>query len=474
MIFWLLVHDLVKISIPVSTKSDEWIAAEVLRDEFIYMQSQDAVQVTAEPENKTEASIDLAAKFLAHIASNVDNDSQSTEARIQVLFNVLQYFTSLYLTTKDIHSLCASFLPDIRKSVLAAYFRAVAVLEEKEVSSIPRQPESALLNAAVSGKASIFALFGGQGTNEVYFDELQSLFDIYQPYVLPFLEVVVADLIELAKEEVESSYFTYGLDVVSWLSGAVERPSVSYLASIPISLPLIGLTQLVQYLIVCCVTNLNPGQIRDRITGATGHSQGIVSAVVVSASGTFDDLTSNSRKALRWLFYSGLRGQQAFPPVAVEPSLVQDTLDGGEGTPSPMLSIAGLSFKDLDKQIVKTNSHLPANSRLAISLHNGPRAFVVTGPPRALHGLVTNLRKIRATSGADQSKVPYSQRKPVFSVRFLMVEVPYHSDYLGGVTDIVADEDLQEELWVPSDLKIPVYHTETGESLVAQCISWSH
>lgn len=461
------VHDLAKISIPVSTKSDEWIAAEVLRDEFIYMQSQNAV---TELENKTEASVDLVAKFLAHIASNIDNDSRSTEARIQVLFNVLQYFTSLYLT-KDIHSLCASFLPDIRKSVLAAYFRAVAVLENQGVSSIPRQPESALLDAAASGKASIFALFGGQGINEVYFDELQSLYDIYQPYVLPFLEVMVVDLIELAKEEVESSYFTYGLDVVSWLSGAVERPSVSYLASIPISLPLIGLTQLVQYLIVCRVTNLNPGQVRDRITGATGHSQGIVSAVVVSASGTFDDLTSNSRKALRWLFYSGVRGQQAFPPVAVEPSLVQDTLDGGEGIPSPMLSIVGLSFNDLDKQIVKTNSHLPANSRLVISLHNGPRAFVVTGPPRSLYGLLTNLRKIRAVSGADQSKVPYSQRKPVFSVRFLVVEVPYHSDYLDGVTDIVADEDLQEELWVPSDLKIPVYHTETGESLIARCIS---
>jgi len=463
----LTVHDLAKISIPVSTKSDEWIAAEVLRDEFIYMQSQNAV---TELENKTEASVDLVAKFLAHIASNIDNDSRSTEARIQVLFNVLQYFTSLYLT-KDIHSLCASFLPDIRKSVLAAYFRAVAVLENQGVSSIPRQPESALLDAAASGKASIFALFGGQGINEVYFDELQSLYDIYQPYVLPFLEVMVVDLIELAKEEVESSYFTYGLDVVSWLSGAVERPSVSYLASIPISLPLIGLTQLVQYLIVCRVTNLNPGQVRDRITGATGHSQGIVSAVVVSASGTFDDLTSNSRKALRWLFYSGVRGQQAFPPVAVEPSLVQDTLDGGEGIPSPMLSIVGLSFNDLDKQIVKTNSHLPANSRLVISLHNGPRAFVVTGPPRSLYGLLTNLRKIRAVSGADQSKVPYSQRKPVFSVRFLVVEVPYHSDYLDGVTDIVADEDLQEELWVPSDLKIPVYHTETGESLIARCIS---
>jgi fatty acid synthase subunit beta len=222
------------------------------------------------------------------------------------------------------------------------------------------------------------------------------------------------------------------------------------------------LTQLVQYLVVCRVTNFTPGQVRDRIAGATGHSQGIVSAIVLSASETFDNLTVNSRKALRWLFYCGLRGQQAFPPVAVEPSLVQDTLDGGEGVPSPMLSVTGLALKELNGHIKKTNAHLPSNSKLSISLNNGPRAFVVTGPARALHGLVTNLRKVRAPSGADQSKVPFSQRKPVFSVRFLVVGVPYHSDYLHNVTDTVVNEDLQEELWEPSDLKIPVFNTETG------------
>lgn len=458
-----LANTLQQISIPVSTKTDEWIAAEVLRDEFIHAQSQNAAaDATAQVEDESEATVELAAKFLAHVASNIDNDSQSTEARIQLLLNVLKHFTSSYLATKDIHTLSASYATDTRKNVLSAYFRAVSALENNSVDTIPRQPQSALLNAAISGKASIFALFGGQGTNEVYFDELQSLYDIYQSYVAPFLKAIVADLIELAEEEVDSSYFTYGLDAISWLSGAVERPSVAYLASVPISLPLIGLTQLVQYLVVCRVTNLTPGQLRDRIAGATGHSQGIVSAVVVSTSETFDDLIENSRKALRWLFYCGLRGQQAFPPVAIEPSLVQDSLDGGEGTPSPMLSITGLPLKELETHLKKTNSHLPTNSQLAISLNNGPRAFVVTGPARALHGLVTNLRKVRAPSGADQSKIPYSQRKPVFSVRFLVVGVPYHSDYLSNVADTVVDEDLEGELWEASDLKIPVFNTETG------------
>ena len=52
-----------------------------------------------------------------------------------------------------------------------------------------------------------------------------------------------------------------------------------------------------------------------------------------------------------------------------------------------MLSITGLSLKDLEGHIAKTNKHLPDNSKIGVSLHNGPRAFVVTGPSRALYGL---------------------------------------------------------------------------------------
>ena len=97
-----------------------------------------------------------------------------------------------------------------------------------------------------------------------------------------------------------------------------------------------------------------------------------------------------------------------------------------------------------------------------VSLHNGPKTFVVTGPPKSLFGLVTSLRKVRAQIGLDQSKTPFSQRKPVFSIRFLIVGVPYHSEYLDGVTDTVEEDLEDEEFWEAKDLKIPVYNTEDG------------
>jgi fatty acid synthase subunit alpha len=459
----------IRISIPVSTNCDEWIAAESLRDDFIHStKNTDAVENTLDLEDQTEATVEALARFISFIARRVSQHQDSIAARTALLKSVLAHFTSTYLTSIDVHSLVSKFDTQVRVVVLTGYYLAISTLESQKVQDIPRSPPSALLTAAKKGEASIYALFGGQGTNEVYFDELQSLYDIYQPFVHDFIAKATSEVLaSLADDEEDSTYYTYGLDVSAWLAGTIPRPSVAYLSSIPISFPVIGLTQLVQYLVACRVQNLTPGELRDRIAGATGHSQGIVSAVVISASSTFESFEENSLKALKWLFFSGLRGQEAFPPVAIEPSIIEDSIEGGEGTPSPMLSVTGLSLQVLEPHIKKTNSHLPANSQLHISLHNGPKAFVVTGPSRALYGLVTSLRKIRAPSGLDQSKVAFSQRKPVFSTRFLVVGVPYHnSDYLGDVTESLMSDDLEgEELWKSSDLKIPVFNTEDGSDL---------
>ncbi|KAJ3916064.1 fatty acid synthase [Lentinula edodes] len=459
----------IRVSIPVSTKADEWISAEILREEFTHEQSLiDAVGNTAELENQAEASLELAARFLGFIATRVHENSECTAARTALLLNVFKFFTSTYLYNKDIHSLASNYDTEVRKAVLTSYFSAFSVLSEQKAADIPRGPQSALFVAAAAGEASIYALFGGQGTNEVYLDELQSLYDIYKPFVASFISTMSEILVPLAEEKQFSSFYTHGLDVFSWLSGVVSRPSISYLASVPISFPLIGLTQLVQYLIVCKVTGLTPGELSDRMTGATGHSQGIVSAVAAAASSSFESFTENAKKAIRWLFFCGFRGQEAFPIVSLEPGLIQDSIDGGEGMPTPMLSITGLSLKELEPHLVQTNNHLADNSQLQVTLHNGPRALVVTGPSRALHGLVVNLRKIRAPSGADQSKIAFSQRKPVFSVRFLVVGVPFHSVYLGEATDKLLSEDLKgEELWKPEELRIPVFNTEDGKDLRA-------
>ena len=99
-----------------------------------------------------------------------------------------------------------------------------------------------------------------------------------------------------------------------------------------------------------------------------------------------------------------MRCQQLFPVLVLEPSVVQDSMDGREGQPTPMLSVNGLLLKDLQPHISNTNEYLPDNSRISLLLHNIPRNFIVTGPPRARYGFVANLRKIHASNGSDQNK----------------------------------------------------------------------
>ncbi|RDX43283.1 hypothetical protein OH76DRAFT_1545029, partial [Lentinus brumalis] len=167
----------------------------------------------------------------------------------------------------------------------------------------------------------------------------------------------------------------------------------------------------------------------------------------------------NGHNALKWTFYSGLRGQQAFPVLALEPSIVQDSVIGGEGSPSPKRSVTGLSLKDLDGHIAETNKHLPGDSKIGIFLYNGPKAFVVTGPSRVLYGLVTHLRKVRAPSGCDQSKIP----SPSASPSSQCASSSSASRTTASTSRASLTRDLEnQELWKPEDLGIPVYHTENG------------
>jgi len=73
---------------------------------------------------------------------------------------------------------------------------------------------------------------------------------------------------------------------------------------------------------------------------------------------------------------------------------------------------------------------------------NGPRNFIITGPPRALYWLVANLHKICAPNGSDQSKVKFSKQTPVFILHFLVVGVPFHGQYLYDDADKVIYQDL--------------------------------
>lgn len=408
---------------------------------------------------------ELVARYMGYIANEVaegEDDAQGSYE--EVLKIILNEFERAFLRGNDVHALVAT-LPGIdakKLEVIRSYFAARAASNRAM-----KAHESALLRAADDGAAKLYNIFGGQGNIEEYFEELRELYRTY-PSFIGDLIISSAELLQtLSSHPSAEKLYSKGLDIMSWLHNPDATPDVEYLISAPVSFPLIGLVQLAHYQVTCKVLGLHPGILRDRISGTTGHSQGIVLAAATAAADSWESFEEIAKSALTILFWIGARSQQTFPKTSMSPSMLQDSIDNGEGTPTPMLSIRDLPQAEVQKHINQTNQYLPEDQHISISLINSPRNLVVAGPPRSLCGLNAQLRKVKAPTGLDQTRIPFTQRKVRFVNRFLPITAPFHSKYLEKATALIA-EDLKGIHIDVGRLAIPVYDTNTGEDIRQQ------
>ncbi|KAJ1929798.1 fatty acid synthase alpha subunit Lsd1, partial [Linderina macrospora] len=178
---------------------------------------------------------------------------------------------------------------------------------------------------------------------------------------------------------------------------------------------------------------------------------------------------SLSEKAIGLLFAIGMHSQLAYPPTTINPAILEDSLENAEGNPGPMLSVSRLRQSDVEKHIEATNRHLPSDRQIVLSLINGPRSFVITGPPQSLYGLNLSLRKLKAPAGLDQNRTPFSQRKLQFSTRFLPIYAPFHSEYLASAPEAVV-RDAAANGWTldAKDIRIPALSGDDGSDLAGE------
>ncbi|KAF3401858.1 Fatty acid synthase subunit beta [Penicillium rolfsii] len=407
--------------------------------------------------------VELVARYIGYVAHEVEegeDDAQGTY--LEVLKLVLNEFERAFMRGNDVHAVAAALSSIVPKKnqVVEAYYAGRAA------AGRPTKPyDSALFRAASDEAAGIYTVFGGQGNIEEYFDELRTVYTTYPSFVEDLI-VSSAELLQsLSREPEASKLYPKGLDIMRWLQDRDAQPDTDYLVSAPVSLPLIGLVQLAHYTVTCKVLGQQPGDLVERIRGTTGHSQGVVTAAAIATATTWESFAQASRNALTMLFWIGLRSQQAYPRTSLAPSVLQDSIENGEGTPTPMLSIRDLSRTAVQEHIDATNQHLPEDRHIAISLVNSARNFVVTGPPISLYGLNLRLRKVKAPTGLDQNRVPFTQRKVRFVNRFLPITAPFHSQYLTSAYDRIL-EDLEDVVEIPAkSLLIPVFNTKTGEDL---------
>lgn len=434
--------------------------ASQLKDSFTASLPEPTDELAQDEEPSSVA--ELVARYIGHVAHEVDegeDDSQGTY--LEVLKLALNEFERAFMRGNDVHAVAAA-LPGItakRVLVVQAYYAGRAA------AGRPTKPyDSALFRAAEEDKASLYSVFGGQGNIEEYFDELREVYTTYPSFVEDLIHSSANLLQSLSRQPDASKLYPKGLDVVRWLQDRDSEPDTDYLVSAPVSFPLIGLVQLAHFMVTCKVLGREPGEVLERFSGTTGHSQGVIMAAAIASATSWEAFDKAAKDALTTLFWIGLRSQQAYPRTSIAPSVLQDSIENGEGTPTPMLSIRDLPKSAVQDHIDATNQHLPVDRHISISLVNSARNFVVTGPPLSLYGLNLRLRKVKAPTGLDQNRVPFTQRKIRFVNRFLPITAPFHSQYLSSAYDRIL-EDLRDVQIPAKSLAIPVYGTRTGEDL---------
>ena len=161
------------ISVPASPLS-AWVTSEVLAQDFQDSQVGDddepkAVESDDGPVQTPaplEPQVKLLARFLSFLSDRQPSTSSSEIA--EVLLAAYDRFNELFLATANIHSLVQSFEAETRTEVLKAYFKAfTAARTALGWGKVKVAHSSALLEAAKKGDAEMYALFGGQGSNEV-------------------------------------------------------------------------------------------------------------------------------------------------------------------------------------------------------------------------------------------------------------------------------------------------------------------
>ncbi|KAI1460005.1 fatty acid synthase beta subunit [Annulohypoxylon moriforme] len=403
--------------------------------------------------------IELVSEFLGFIAKEVETDIDPSFDK-EVLNFVLQSFDRELLHNEEVHAFVATLPEDINKlMIIRSYYLAVGAV--RRTGGVP---DSALMRAALKGTARVYAVFGGQGNTKTYLDELRDVYDTYPSLTRRFLIPAARYLGRLSRDARASQAFAHGLDIMRWLELPDYQPDLDYLVSAPVSFPLIGLLQILHYIVTTSSLGTHPGGMRNRLSGTTGHSQGVILAAIISASADWHSFETQGKKALTILFWIGVRSQEAYPLPSIAPSALTDSVEHGEGEPTAALSIRGISQEALEKYITTVNKALPEDRQVVVALVNGAKNFVVAGPPMALYGLNVQLRKVKAPENADESRIPFSQRKLHINNKFLPITAPFHSPYLRSAIEAL-QEDLKETKISPSELAIPVYSTFSGKDI---------
>ncbi|KAI8318728.1 hypothetical protein GQ54DRAFT_280477, partial [Martensiomyces pterosporus] len=225
----------------------------------------------------------------------------------------------------------------------------------------------------------MMAIFGGQGGMDNYLDEVRDLVDVYGPLLADYPARMSAFLQRESQDPRISKCYAKGLDVARWLASPETQPDPEYLLTVPVSIPAVGLIQLMQVMVAFKALGLSPGELARSFKVATGHSQGIAIATALSQVTDEPSFYAISEKVLGSLMLTGVMPQIKYPPIHLNNEFVEDVSDSIE-TLYPMVSVQGVSRQVLESFIAEFNScQRGKDLHVFLSLVNAYDQFIVSG-----------------------------------------------------------------------------------------------
>ncbi|PWY78034.1 sterigmatocystin biosynthesis fatty acid synthase subunit beta [Aspergillus sclerotioniger CBS 115572] len=431
------------------------------------LQPQKAAFISSLPSSSNRGAIQSPpALCLAFIEFLVNQECVSKPA----LAAVLRAFDVGFLhRDKEIHCLVAQLttVPSEQQQWLEIYYRAVEASGDVIPGSsigYPCSRTSALFDHVQTSGFHLMAVFGGQGeASRTCVQELADLYTTYRPMFRLFLGQAAELLCRLSK--MPNSWFHNrgrSLDLMTWISDKSTMPDCKDIAQSPISVPVIGVLSLARYLITCRILDINPGELRALLSSTTGHSQGLMVSTVIAMSDSWDSFYANSYLAIEALFWLGWECHRSAPGSS---SLVSSASDCGglHAEPAYMLTVRGVTREQLDSILARLNGTLSADEQVQMALVNSRDQFVVAGPVTSLVHMHSYLSTI-TTPDTDHSRIPFSNRQPVIHYGFLPISTPFHTRYLEEAVGILKRRFSDRQI-VAEQLRIPVYHTLTGQDL---------
>ncbi len=304
-----------------------------------------------------------------------------------------------------------------------------------------------LIHQATQGNTSFFLQFGGQGSP--WLGELAR--SRSNPLLNEFFSAAFSVISEEFQRVKDNPFYEPGFDPEAWLADPDSAPSEDYLERVTISMPMIHLTQLANLELIH-----HSGFSRDNIvryaSGATGHSQGVVTASLLALGLSGNDYFEALKVYTRFLFRLALHAQETFPyPVSTDSELEEASrlsLDD----PAPMAALVGNTHKISEELVDSFNKDRSTEYKVTIGLRNTPENRILSACRQSLiefYGM-------------------YASRLEENDIRFVFLKssCPFHSPLMEGVAKNF-EQDLRDTgfSFRGSDLKIPVYSFFDGRNL---------